>query len=577
MENLLLPDTVVTVSDSVTGLIQVYTVAEFAKLFGGGQGTRVWSIWSPDGWVPVTGVDGVDVDAERAVTEVGDPSDLGINIDKHKYRHTPGSDRIRRSRFVAIHNNRNLLSCSESTGLVLRDGTPRLHEFRERNLKADIAELVLLTATPDRGAGNEGGNKAGHEAGDEVDDEDMGLLLLFEGGDGKTKTGSPTGTLDKWTLGRKASFFDNLACDGCAQLLVPGATANYYDAKKRHQSVVYCDGCLETVTAEFTAQLAEQAEMLARKVVHRRGSGGATCNVCRKPLSEAELYNYDHGRHHGKGFGDGEPTWYAHCASCYTPILKRYDRGNFKREVRAHPFEIVSVEPTESDLETLRRLFRNVDTTGEGEFQALNYGTHGGVMSQLLLFLGDRLGYDTLHFVLGNMMGPHFGFRCCRELASHFKSPDFEDSDKACEDDTRQFIDTNHYVVTYYLVNSTGTRLYLPHKIDDPHYVQRFEGHIPESCLDHTAEIDESPYYAFDVPLHSYDLPVRTYRISTPTGHFQAGIGGLVLCDGTCQISRPTGPTAPTAPVPGSVMPSPTDGDGGGEVEELDIGLGTFD
>ena len=499
MQNLLLSDTVVTVTDSVTELIQVYAVNDFAQIFC--QDEIVWFIWSQQGWTCVTSVEKITVDAKAA---------LSLSA-----RHEP-EQKVRPSCFVAIHNNRNLVSCSESCMLLLAN-----HETQSAAEIAHDKISPMVIQTPRKSH-----NATSH------DGPVVQVLLRHVSIRPLAQLVHAYTRLHLTDLDLSEPFdrmYKTLACASCRHIFTPGRPVHYQQTalpQGKHW-LFYCEPCLDRIVDGFQTQLVEQ------KAMRERGwSGSMTalhhaekrCNTCNKKVAEHEVCNFAYQEHHGKPICK-KLYWFPYCTECYGKLCEQYTRERYKYQRITHPFQVISaacslenLEHDAQDMHWYRQLFEQFDQTGEGEFDVRNQERNLGlVLSQLLLMLGERLQYPCLHFTVANSFAPRFYLQCTEALAEKFRPQEFHTAEDAYRDYLRTYAFGQPFHVEYYWINSCGTRLFRPD----------YRIKSTKRCTD--AEDDYTPETEHRRCLHHYDLPMVAFRITTASGCFQAGLGGLVF------------------------------------------------
>jgi len=194
LQDVLLPTNVITVTDDVSGLIQIYTLEQFDALFRA-QSMRRWFVWSHRGWTQITLVQPVVIDVNNAGSEF----DKTISK-QHGWR---------RSCFVVLRNNQNLLQCWESANVLQRTDTSSSTALA-RETKSP---LIVDPPTPDCG-------------------------LQLQG-----KTVPAVVDLVHGLADPACCMLASLSCDGCERVFAPGEHFNH-TCEQRPSMSSLCDGCL---------------------------------------------------------------------------------------------------------------------------------------------------------------------------------------------------------------------------------------------------------------------------------------------------------------------------------------------
>jgi hypothetical protein len=519
MSNLILPDVAVTVTNNIDGLIHVYEIKEFYSIYQAKDETE-WYIWTQNGWDLIKSISTNLITENNVLTQYGDSSDL--LYDKSKYQLEPtekyisvkmqnkknktiivqqwnpnvkyqieNADKIKRTRFVCINNNRSLLKCSENTNLLrkIKPIENKIHnsakEISENYLIRDLSNIVLSYNDPKSISVNEFHYKTLNSKFNFNE-----LLLAQLPKDGFIKT--------EFNLKDKISYYDlandsfllNIECNKCNNILKPNTYINYSSKN------IYCDDCFDGVIYEFNNYWSSQCEKRNNNYKFKFKRTNKECEICNTVLSDIELYNFYYEE-------NDIGTHYAHCNSCWNEVIKKYDRNNYVKKLLTHPFEILSFTENDNNKDLASLLFRNLDPGGGGG--PWSWGLYKCFckdnIPQMIMILGNKLRYKYLNFKYCNSSVPWFHLFCTKQLAKYYVGIDNYPSEipikMRYKENKKEFKNFRHYTTSYYYLDVDKKNIYL---------------------------LDEDTNYG-----SRYELPFNAYNIKTHSGFFQAGIGGIVI------------------------------------------------
>ncbi|AYV78419.1 MAG: hypothetical protein Edafosvirus12_18 [Edafosvirus sp.] len=244
----ILPDICVTVSDNISGLIQVYQICEFNVIFNKSS-DKIWYIWSQNGWTRIRKITETEINKDNVITEIGNPSDLHINIDEYKKTNI---DKIKRTKFMAIHNNTNILFCSENTNLSHKNYDKNKQEINTLMNKVMIVDnmiKIILSYIYPISITAYNFQKTKENVLLNVPFPNTGIIkkdIILE-------NECKIARNELYGFDNRCEMFGYTMCDECNEIFEPHEKVNYYGSKTN--DCIYCDKCIKHKINEYTREL----------------------------------------------------------------------------------------------------------------------------------------------------------------------------------------------------------------------------------------------------------------------------------------------------------------------------------